>query len=164
MFPEEAPIAHVISDTAKILFTRRLVDRVLVAWKQIAREGAFPRRDQIEPLLGADWENCVVIAVQSPVKLSHFAIIGNNLSGAQCPGDNLAGVFLSHLPQILSERRCLMIEGRATLRGTGVLYRSALYPLSENGAAIDHVLGAANYRPLRKHEELIAPLIRSKWL
>jgi hypothetical protein len=57
-----------------------------------------------------------------------------------------------------------MIEGRATLRGLGVLYRSALYPLSENGVAIDHVLAAASYRPLRKMEELIAPLIRTKWL
>src|ERR1700750_3079046 len=92
MFPEEDPIAHMISDTAKILFRRRLVDRVLLLWKQIARGGRLPRRDPIEPLLGADTENCVVIAVQSPVKLSHFVVVGNNLSGAHCPNDNLAGV------------------------------------------------------------------------
>jgi hypothetical protein len=55
-----------------------------------------------------------------------------------------------------------MIEAR--LCGVGVLYRSALYPLSEDGAVIDHVLGAANYRPLRENEELMAPLIRTKWL
>ena len=75
-----------------------------------------------------------------------------------------AGVLLSHLPQVMSERRCLMIEGRATLRDIGVLYRSALYPLSEDGLAIDHVLGAANYRPLRENEKLAMPLIRTKWL
>jgi hypothetical protein len=57
-----------------------------------------------------------------------------------------------------------MIEGRATLRGSGVLYRSALFPLSEDGVAIDHVLGAANHRLLRENEELITPLIRMKWL
>jgi hypothetical protein len=57
-----------------------------------------------------------------------------------------------------------MIEGRATLRGSGVLYRSALFPLSEDGVAIDHVLGAANHRLLRENEELLAPLIRTKWL
>ena len=164
MFPEEDPITHVISEIAEILFRRRLVDRVLLLWKQIARGGRLPRRDEIEPLLGADRENCAVIAVQSPIKLSHFVVFGSNLSGAHCPNDNLAGVFLSHLPQIVSERRCLMIEGRATLRGTGVLYRSALYPLSENGVAIEHVLGAASYRPLRENEELIAPLIRTTWL
>jgi hypothetical protein len=57
-----------------------------------------------------------------------------------------------------------MIEGRARLRGIGILYRSALYPLSEDGLAIDHVLGPANYRPLRENEELMAHLIRTKWL
>src|SRR5215471_21838146 len=110
MFPEEDPIPHVISEIAEILFRRRLVDRVLLLWKQIARGGRLPRRDEIEPLLGADRENCAVIAVQSPIKLSHFVVVGSNLSGAHCPNDNLAGVFLCHLPQIVSERRCLMIE------------------------------------------------------
>ena len=44
------------------------------------------------------------------------------------------------------------------------LYRSALFPLSKDGVAIDHVLGAASHRPLRENEELMAPLIRRKWL
>lgn len=144
---------------------RRLVDRVLRLWKEMARGGRFPRRDQIEPsMLGEDWANCLVIAVQSPVKLSHFVDVGNNLSMMRCPNNSLAGVLLSHLPQVLSERRCLMIEGRAALRDLGILYRSALYPLSENSVAIDHVLGAANYRPLLENEQLLAPLIRTKWL
>jgi hypothetical protein len=51
-----------------------------------------------------------VIAVQSPVEFSHFVAIGENLSFAHCPNDSLAGVLLSHLPQVLSEHRCLMIE------------------------------------------------------
>jgi hypothetical protein len=144
---------------------RRLVDRVLRLWKELAHGGRFPRRHQIEPsMLGEDWANCLVIAVQSPVQLSHFLDVGDNLSGVRCPNDNLAGVLLSHLSEVLSERRCLMIEGRARLRQVGILYRSALYPLSEDGVAIDHVLGAANYRPLLENEELMAPLIRTKWL
>jgi hypothetical protein len=139
--------------------------RVLRLWKELGHGGRFPRRDQIEPsVLGEDWANCLVIAVHSPVQLSHFLAVGDNLSGVRCPNNNLAGVLLSHVPHVLSERRCLMIEGRARLRGVGVLYRSALYPLSEDGAAIDHILGAANYRPLRENEELMAPLIRTKWL
>src|SRR5262249_30230537 len=139
--------------------------RVLRLWTDVAHEGRFPRRDQIEPqMLGEDWANCLVIAVQSPIQLSHFVAVGENLSFAHCPNDTLAGVLLSHLPQVLSERRCLMIEGRAMLRGSGVLYRSALYPLSQDGVAIHHVLGAANYRPLRENEELITPLIRTRTL
>jgi hypothetical protein len=165
MFPEADAISNIVSDTVKIVFKRRLVDRVLQHWTEMAQGERFPRRDQIEPsALGADWENCSLIAVQSPVRLSYFVVVGNNLLAAHCPNDSLAGVLLSHLPQVLSERRCLMIEGRATLRGSGVLYRSALFPLSDNGVAIDHVLGAANHRLLRENEQLIAPLIRTKWL
>ena len=76
----------------------------------------------------------------------------------------LAFLAFSHLPQVVSERRCLMIEGRARPRDIGILYRSALYPLSDDGTAIDHVLGAANYRPLRENEYPITPLVRTKWL
>jgi hypothetical protein len=57
-----------------------------------------------------------------------------------------------------------MIEGITRLRYLDILYRSALHPLSEDGILIDHVLGAANYRPLRKNENSIAPFVRMKWL
>jgi hypothetical protein len=165
MFPKADTISEIVSNTVNTVFKRRLVDRVLHLWTEMAREGRFPRRDEIEPsVLGADWENCLVIAVQSPVERSYFVAVGENLSFAHCPNDTLAGVLLAHLPLVLSERRCLMIEGRATLRGSGVLYRSALFPLSQDGVAIDHVLGAANHRLLRENEELITPLIRTKWL
>jgi hypothetical protein len=165
MFPETDELSYLLSATVMVLFKRRLVDRVLRLWLESARGGQVPRRDQIEPSIQSeDRANCLVIAVQSPVEFSHFVAIGENLSFAHCPNDSLAGVLLSHLPQVLSERRCLMIEGRATLRYIGVLYRSALYPLSEDGVAIDHVLGVANYRPLRENEKLVMPLIRTKWL
>jgi hypothetical protein len=149
----------------RVVFKRRLIDRVLRLWTEMARGQGFPRLDQFEPLkLGIDWANCLVIAVQSPVQLSCFVAVGVNLSFAYSPKDSLASVLLSHLPRVLSEGRCLMIEGRARLRDTDILYRSALYPLSDDGIAIDHVLGAANYRPLRENEGLITPLIRTKWL
>jgi PAS domain len=164
MFPQTDEISNIISDAVKIVFKRRLVDRVLRLWTEMARGQGLPRRDQIDPSkLGVDWANCFVIAVQSPVSLSYFAICGVNLSFAFGPGDSLAGVLLSHLPQVLSERRCLMIEGRARLRDIGILYRSALYPLSD-GMIIDGVLGAANYRLLSENEYPLTPLVRTKWL
>jgi hypothetical protein len=45
-----------------------------------------------------------------------------------------------------------MIEGVAALRGAGIRYRAVPLPLSEDGATIDHVLGATNYRSLRTDE------------
>jgi hypothetical protein len=165
MFPETDQISNILSDTVRVMFKRRLVDRVLRVWAEMANGGRFPRRDQIEPSkLGVDWANCLVIAVQSPVQLSYFVAVGENLSFTHCPKDSLAGVLLSHLPQVLSERRCLMIEGRATLGGSGVLFRSGLFPLSDDGVNIDYVLGAANHRLLRENEEPITPLIRTNWL
>ena len=165
MFPATDGISNIISDTMKVVFQRRLVDRILRLWKEMAHREPFPRRDQIEPaMLGVDWLNCLVIAVKSPVRLSTFVYVDENLSFTRCPDESLAGVLPSHLPQVLSERRCLMIEGRARLREIGILYRSALYPLADDGIAIDHVLGAANYRPLRENEHLRTPLIRTKWL
>src|ERR1700730_14488373 len=75
MFPETDGISIIISDTMKVVFQRRLVDRVLRLWKEMAHREPFPRRDQIEPaMLGVDWLNCLVIAVKSPVRLSTFVV------------------------------------------------------------------------------------------
>jgi hypothetical protein len=153
MFPETDCLSDVFSDTKTVLFRRRLVDRVLRIWGAQTHGEQFPRRDQIEPVLfGDDWVNCCIIAVRSPVTLSYLDAVGANLAYIHCPDDSLAGVLLARLSMVLSERRCLMIEGRATLRGLQVLYRSAMFPLSENG------------RILKENEQLIAPLIRTKWL
>ena len=165
MFPETDGMSNIISDTIKVVFQRRLIDRVLRLWTEMARGQGFPRRNQIEPSkLGVDWANCLLIAVKSPVQLSYLVAVGQNLSFTHYPADSLEGVLLSHLPQVLSERRRLMIEGRARLREIGILCRSALCPLSDDGIAINHVLGAANYRLLRQNEYLRTPLVRTKWL
>jgi hypothetical protein len=154
-----------ITNTEAVLFKRRLVDRVLRLWMGVSSRGRFPSQHQIKPsMLGDDWSNCCLIAVRAPVHLSHFVALGENLSFICCPDYSLAGVLLAHLPQVLSERCCLMIEGRAMLRGAGILYRSALFPLSDDGAGIDHVLGAANHPSLRENEQLMTPFIQTKWL
>jgi hypothetical protein len=121
---------------------RRLVWRVLRHWKEIAHGGRFPRRDEIEPWVqGEDGANLLLIAVQSPIELSHFVAVGVNLAVALCPTDTLAGVLLSRLPQVVSARRGLMIEGGATLRSVGIFYRNVLQPLSERAVVIDHATG-----------------------
>ena len=143
---------------------RRLVWRVLRLWTELVQGRGCPRRDEIDAwVVGEDWANCLLIAVQSPVELSHFIAVGENLAVALCPKDTLAGVLLSHLPRVLSARRCLIVEGGATLRGAPILFRSALLPLSEDGMAIDHVLGAANHRTLRAGETPRPHLISTLW-
>jgi hypothetical protein len=89
MFPETDEISNIISDTVKVVFKQRLVDRVLRLWTEMARGQGFPSRDQIEPSkLSVDWRNCLVIAVQSPVQLSYLVAVGENLSFTHCPADS----------------------------------------------------------------------------
>jgi hypothetical protein len=145
---------------------RRLVERVLHHWTEMAAGGwGFPRLNEIDPwMAGNDWANCLVIAVQSPIELSHFVAVGENLAVALCPRDTLAGVLLSHLPRVLSVRRSLIVEGGATYRGMPVLYRGALLPLSEDGDTIDHVLGAANHRALLADDAPTKQVTRTRWV
>jgi hypothetical protein len=125
---------------------RRLVERLLRHWTTVALANRFPCPDEISSWTNEDRANCLLIAIQSPVELSHFVAVGANLAVALCAKDTVAGLLLSYLPRVLPARRCLIIEGEATHRGTPVLFRGALLPLSEDGLTIDHVLGAANYR------------------
>jgi hypothetical protein len=132
---------------------RRLVWRVLRHWTEISHSRRFPRRDEIDPWMrGEDGANSLLIAVEAPIELSHFVVVGVNLAIALCPTDTLAGVLLSQMPRVVSARYGLMIEGGATLRGAGIIYRAVLLPVAENGATIDYVLGAMNYRSLRADE------------
>ena len=101
---------------------RRLVWRVLRHWKEIADEGRFPRRDEIDPWMqGDDGANCVLIAVGWSIELSHFVVVGVNLAVVLCATDTLAGVLLSQVPRVVSARRGLLINGMATLRGAGIV-------------------------------------------
>ena len=138
---------------------------MLHRWTKVAAGQRFPRLNEIDPwIIGDDWANCVVIAVQSPVELSHFVAAGKNLAIALCTRDTLARVLLSDLPSVLSTRRCLIVEGEATLRGVPILYRGALLPLSDDGVAIDHVLGAANHRALLADEPRTTRVVRKRWV
>jgi hypothetical protein len=143
---------------------RRLVARVLHHWAEVATGRGFPRPMDIDPwMVGNDWTNCVLVAVKSPIEYSRFLVVGDNLLSAPsraldgaaiacCPPSTLVAAMLSNLAHVVSIRRGLLIEGVAPHRGVATLYRGALLPLSEDGATIDHVLGAANHRLLRSDE------------
>ena len=148
------------AQTQSLYDERRLVARVLRHWTEMATGRGFPRLIDIDPwMVGDDWTNCLLVAVRSPIEDSRFVVVGDNLLSApgsgldgatimRCPRNTLAGVMLCNLPPLVSERRGLIIEGRAMHRGRAILYRGALLPLSEDGVVIDHVLGAANHRLL----------------
>jgi hypothetical protein len=51
--------------------------------------------------LGEDGANCLLIAVEWPIELSRFVVVGVNLAVALCPTDTLPGVLLSRVPQVV---------------------------------------------------------------
>jgi hypothetical protein len=58
---------------------RRLVWRVLRRWKETEDSGRFLGRDEVDPWLqGEDGANLLLIAVQSPIELSHFVAVGQS--------------------------------------------------------------------------------------
>jgi hypothetical protein len=163
-----------VAEVDSLYDERRLIDRVLSHWTEIAMARGLPRLRDVDPwMLGDDWTNCLLVAVQSPLEHSHFVTLGQNLlppsspslAGAAialCSTETLAGILVANLPRVLPARRCLIVEGGAVHRGAAILYRSALLPLAENGIDVDHVLGAANHRRLRP-DEAADPVISFTW-
>ena len=159
------PLSELLEWVSLMEDERRLVGRVLRHWTETVHAQGFPRHAEIDPwMLGDDWENCLLIAVEEPVELSHFVSVAKNLAMALCSGTSLVGLLMSHLPRVLSERRGLIVEGGATLRGMRILHRSALLPLSEDGVTISHVLGAASYRPLAADEAWKGEVTETRWV
>jgi hypothetical protein len=87
---------------------------------------------------------------------SRFSFVGENLRDphwptferqrvGECVEHTLLHCATSFLDRVLTERASVA-EGIGTHRGTPVLYRSILLPLSEDGSRVDGVLGATNYR------------------
>jgi hypothetical protein len=137
---------------------RRLVLRLMAYWDDLRNEREYPPVGEIDPeTIGDDWPNCFLLKLDEPVSASRLQAIGENLLGghvlepgtqvADCPGDTLLYQALKPLSRMLDKRIPMSIGGEAEVGGTPTLYRSILLPLSDDGATIDHVLGAANGKP-----------------
>jgi hypothetical protein len=117
----------------------------------------MPRRDRI---LGAGRRRTEFAPDSGAIADQAFEpVVAVNLTVVLCPTASLAGVLLSRLPRVVSVRCGLIFEGGATLNGIDILHRSILLPLSEDGVAIDHVLGAVSYHSLPTGEALIPQVI-----
>jgi hypothetical protein len=145
---------------------RRLVSRVLRHWRQRARDGRrYPSVYEIDPwLVGNDWESCSLIKLD-PSGAAYFLTVGSALAPddtatlesnpiASCPPNTVLAAALNHLPRCVAGEETVSIEGTASHKGTSVLFRAVLLPLSEDGAHPDGVFGAANYRAMVSGDEI----------
>ncbi len=152
--------------TAKELQSqRRLVSRMLKHWDERTGERRFPSKSEInEQVAGADWAHCALIALAADLEESQFLAVGPKLLDAPgpslegqaigaCPHSSLLHALLAYLPRCIESVGPLAVSGSAQHGGYDILYRAILLPLSEDGATIDAVLVAANYRDLRPGED-----------
>jgi hypothetical protein len=143
---------------------QRLVSRLFRHWTTWSAARRFPSKDDVDlSLLGDDARNCVLIRVAPELDQSSFVAVGDNLvqpgdsldgkAIAACPKSTLLGAMLKYLPRFRPDGGPLSVAGSATHLGQPVLFRAVLLPLGADGTSIDHILGAANCRTLRRGEE-----------
>jgi hypothetical protein len=145
---------------------QRLIMRVLAQYRGLCRGTGLPRRAQINPaLFGRDWANCLLIDLDPQVEASRFAYIGDKLGDptwpaferqtlADCGENTLLHVATAYVARVLARRLPISRGGIGLHQDTPIVYRSILLPLSESGAAIDGLLGAANFREIPVTEEI----------
>lgn len=146
---------------ADVTEERRLILRLLAQWDGLRGDRPFPGIRDLEPeALGDGWDSCFVLTLAQPRAESTFQHLGRALrspgmAGAQAglrvadvPPATLLAQVLDCLPALLDKRVPVSLGGERRLHDGPVLCRSVVLPLSDDGTAIDHVLGAGNCRYL----------------
>jgi hypothetical protein len=148
---------------------RRLVDRLLLHWSRAHCQGGLPSLGDIDPwMIGDDWKDCVLIKVGSPLASSELIAIGEHLlehpcwqweppAVAEVGAGSLIGAVVSRLADALASRDCVVGEGTIVCDDNSILYRCTLLPLSGDGAKIDHVMGAINFKKTEPRQGISVP-------
>lgn len=135
---------------------RRLTYRLLNYWEALRGVRTYPAVSDIEGTTIPDvWPWCFVLDTKRDYPSPYFHYLGENLakySGIYLSGKDdwrmtLLDKAASHLDRTLSAREPILIEDELVrYDGRRLLFRSIMLPLSDDGTAISHVLGAANGR------------------
>jgi hypothetical protein len=134
---------------------RRLVLRVLTCWETLRAEQEWPARGDLDPAaFGDDWGHCFILGLE-PAGEPSLLYVGEALAAQaggpvggrldSYPDGALVRIFGSFYPRVLARRIPMSNGGTAFDRGRDILFRSILLPLSEDGVAIDGLLGAGNW-------------------
>ena len=139
---------------------RRLVLRLLAYWDDLRGERDYPRADDVDAaVIGDDWAQCFLLRLDGgPVGGGRLLHVGTGFLGARADGppatlDEVPGHCLLYhaagfAARTLEKGVPVSLGGEAVLADGRTLFRSVLLPLSNDGKAIDHLLGAANGRPV----------------
>jgi hypothetical protein len=147
---------------------RRLVLRLMAYWDDLRGARDFPRCDEIDPeTIGDDWPACCLLRLADPHTSSTLLYAGPDVlpdglprdqtTVADLPPEVLLPHALSFLEQALAKQVPISLGGEVALPSGTLLYRSILLPLSDDGRRIDHLLGAANWRPVAADADPATP-------
>ena len=139
---------------------RRLVLRLLAYWDDLRNDRDYPRADDIDAgTIGDDWAQCFLLRLTgASLGESRLLHVGDGLLGdlpdgspatlGQVPETALLHHAAGFGAQTLAKGVPVSLGGEAALSDGKTLFRSILLPLSNDGATIDHLLGAVNGRPV----------------
>lgn len=143
---------------------RRLTGRALLYWWALKGDRPFPRHSDL-PLDSPEvkngeglWPNFFTVAVGTSVQTSTFVYCGEAVAemcrgrpagrlASQCLPSPLWDKLASIFETTVATMKPLTASGRFVAANNRLaLYRSIMLPLSEEGSAIDHLLGALNFK------------------
>jgi hypothetical protein len=139
---------------------RRLVLRLLAYWDDLRGEREYPRPDDVDAeAIGDDWAQCFLLRVTAEAAgQSRLLHVGAGLCAdlpdgapdilARVPADALLHHAAGFVDRTLEKGVPVSLGGEAELARGKTLFRTILLPLSTDGTSIDHLLGAANGRPI----------------
>lgn len=138
---------------------RRLTARIEKEWRGCS--GApYPRRCDIDRAkFGNDWDFCFIVDLSDSTKDSRFSYVGAALKEpgspiferqriSECSEGSVLALAAKEIEKVKELKQSIEQSGRAVHEDSEILYRAILLPLSENGLAIDGVLGAIGYREI----------------
>ena len=139
---------------------RRLTYRLLNYWETQRGERTYPALHDIEGGMIPDiWPWCFVLDTQRDYPSPYFHYLGEDLakySGIYLSGKDdwrmtLLDKASAHLGHTLIAREPILIEDELIrYDGRRLIFRSIMLPLSQDGEAVSHVLGAANGRVIQE--------------
>ncbi|WP_298282234.1 hypothetical protein [Novosphingobium sp.] len=140
---------------------RRMQVRAYNYWASLLDSHSFPL---VDSLLGGDYpdfaDNIVLLHFDTGIEDPAITFLGTKLAdecGTKCsierlshvPGRSLLSRITDHYMQIIANQAPIGFEAEfVNQHGRTILYRGILLPFSSDGAAIDYIMGAINWKEL----------------
>ncbi len=136
-----------------------MVSQMLAHWRELRGDRTFPSFEDVDPqAIPEIWVNVFVLDLAGDPDDPLFRLTGDsfaastgsalrNIRISEVPANTLAGQSVSYYREVIERGVPISRGGEFTKAdGTTILYRGVILPMSDDGATISGLLGAANCR------------------